>query len=174
MAGPRTDPAQLDRVAAALVRAGKTPLVLRRPIVGHLVNRLQHALLHEAYHLIAEGVVTVAEVDLVARMTLGPRMCVTGLIEQKDISGLVVHAASQRGIVPALAHTNRPVALLQDLEAAGDLGLSTGRGFYDWRHADAAAVRTETARRLRAVIDFLEGLGPRPPATRPADRSHAP
>ena len=37
----------------------------------------------------ADGVVTAADIDLAARRMLGPRMCVTGLCEQKDIAGLV-------------------------------------------------------------------------------------
>src|SRR5712691_13287693 len=52
MAGLATPRADVDRVADALKRTGKEPVVLYKPIVGFLVNRLQHAILHEAYYLI--------------------------------------------------------------------------------------------------------------------------
>jgi 3-hydroxybutyryl-CoA dehydrogenase len=55
MAGPATPAAHVDLVAAALRRSGKEPVVLYKPIVGFLVNRLQHAILHEAYYLIEAG-----------------------------------------------------------------------------------------------------------------------
>jgi hypothetical protein len=51
------------------------------------LNRLQHALLHEAYYLIENGVATIKDVDEGAKYLLGPRMCISGLIQQKDISG---------------------------------------------------------------------------------------
>ncbi|MCH8154173.1 MAG: 2-phospho-L-lactate guanylyltransferase [Proteobacteria bacterium] len=43
--------------------------------------------------------------DSFARHLFGPRMCITGLIEQKDLSGLKVHALAQASIVPALHQT---------------------------------------------------------------------
>ena len=55
------------------------------------------AALHRRYYLIENGYCTAADVDNFAKMAFGPRMCVTGVIEQKDLSGLVTHAASQRG-----------------------------------------------------------------------------
>ena len=39
----------LERACDAVTATAKLPIVLRRPIEGFLFNRLQHALLHEAY-----------------------------------------------------------------------------------------------------------------------------
>ena len=61
----------------------KESIVLQRPIIGFLINRLQHALLHEAYCMVEDGIVSVEDVDKFARRGFGPRMCVTGLIERK-------------------------------------------------------------------------------------------
>ncbi len=92
MAGLATSRADVDRVADALRRTGKEPVVLYKPIVGFLVNRLQHAILHEAYYLIEAGVASAEDIDHAARRMLAPRMCLNGLIQQKDISGLKIHA----------------------------------------------------------------------------------
>ena len=81
IAGPQTPRAVIERVADAIRRTRKEPIVQMRAVPGFLINRLQHAILHEAYHLIESGVCTPAEVDSVAKWMLGPRMCVTGLIE---------------------------------------------------------------------------------------------
>src|SRR6266581_1325665 len=104
MAGLATSRADVDRVADALRRTGKEPVVLYKPIVGFLVNRLQHAILHEAYYLIEAGVASVEDIDHAARRMLAPRMCLNGLIQQKDISGLKIHADAQASIVPRLFH----------------------------------------------------------------------
>lgn len=171
IAGPKMPRAVVDRVAAAIRRTGKEPIVQMRAVPGFLINRLQHAILHEAYHLISNGVCTPAEVDMVAKWMLGPRMCVTGLIEQKDISGLTIHAKAQQAIVPHLAHTNEPNTWVQQMIAGGDLGLKTGRGFYDWANCDAKAVGAQAAQRVEAVLAFLkEKHAKSAPATTPRPR----
>ena len=160
VAGPSASRATVDRVAEALARTGKEPIVLYRPVVGYVINRLQHCLLHEAYHMIAEGIATAETIDKVARGMLGPRMAVTGLVEQKDIAGLTVHAAAQRSIVPRLDHTGVPNAMLQAMVARGDTGLDAGRGFFDWTGLDAATVRADAAARLREILETLARVGP--------------
>ncbi len=52
---------------------------------------------------------------------LGPRMCINGLIEQEDISGIAAHALTQRSLVPAPHHGAKPRRALQDLYKAGHL-----------------------------------------------------
>ena len=158
VAGEKTDQALLDRVAEAMKRTGKQPVVMRKPIVGFLINRLQHAVLHEAYWMVSQGACTVEDVDDVARQMLGPRMCITGLILQKDIGGLAIHAKAQQGIVPHLAHDSTPNPDVQAMIAAGGTGLAAGRGFYDWSACDAKAVRQQATGRLNALLDFLKGL----------------
>jgi 3-hydroxybutyryl-CoA dehydrogenase len=110
--------------------------------------------------MIADGIVGADTIDKVARWLLGPRMCVTGLVEQKDIGGLTIHALAQRSIVPTLNHTGTPNAMLQAMVARGDTGLDAGRGFYDWTALDAAAVRTDASARLRTLLDALARLRP--------------
>ncbi|MDP6352459.1 MAG: 3-hydroxyacyl-CoA dehydrogenase NAD-binding domain-containing protein [Alphaproteobacteria bacterium] len=146
----------LARTTAALERTGKDSIVLAKPVIGFLINRLQHAILHEAYCLIDDGIVKPEDVDNFAKRMFGPRLCVTGLIEQKDLSGLDVHAAAQRGIVPHLHHTNRPSRVVQDLVEDGQYGAKTGTGFYDWREADLAAHRRKAADKLARLLALLE------------------
>ena len=171
VAGEHTPTAVLERVATAMKLTGKQSIVMRKPIAGFLINRLQHAVLHEAYWMIAQGACTVEDVDDVARQMLGPRMCITGLILQKDISGLAIHAKSQLGIVPALAHDNTPNPDVQAMIAGGATGLAAGKGFYDWGNCDAKAVREQSTGRLNALLDFLKKLTATDrPATKPQPR----
>jgi len=99
-------------------------------------------------------------------------MCVTGLIEQKDIAGLEIHAKSQAAIVPKLAHTNTPTRFVQDMVARGATGLGAGRGFYDWSGCDRSVVVEQATARLTRLLDFLEGERRATRAgTTPTDRS---
>ncbi|HEY6335370.1 MAG TPA: 3-hydroxyacyl-CoA dehydrogenase NAD-binding domain-containing protein [Alphaproteobacteria bacterium] len=172
--GTATAPDAVERVADAMRRTGKEPILVRKPVEGYLINRLQHAILHEAYHLIETGAATAYEVDQVAKHLLGPRMCVTGLIAQKDIAGVGTHALAQAAIVPKLAHTRTPTRFVQDLARCRETGLEAGLGFYDWTGCDKTAVAANASARLRRLLDFLaHDLGEETEGTRPRNRNHA-
>lgn len=174
MAGLATPREDVDRVADALRRTGKEPVVLYKPIVGFLINRLQHAILHEAYYLIEAGVATAEDIDHAARRMLAPRMCLNGLIQQKDISGLKIHADAQESIVPKLFHNAIPNPMLQTMVALGRTGLSAGKGFYDWSGCDAEAVRRQASSQLATLLEFLKsGIGAPAPRTQPKPLRHS-
>jgi carnitine 3-dehydrogenase len=68
--GEKTSP---EAIAAAMdfYRAvGKKPIHIKKEVRGHVANRLQAALWREAVHLVAEGVVSVADAD--AAIAFGP------------------------------------------------------------------------------------------------------
>ncbi|MGA0023623.1 MAG: 3-hydroxyacyl-CoA dehydrogenase family protein [Burkholderiales bacterium] len=171
MAGPQTPPALVDAAAAMLRRTGKEPVVLYKPIVGFLVNRLQHAILHEAYYLIEAGVASAADIDHAARRMLAPRMCINGLIQQKDISGLSIHAGAQASIVPELFHNGVPNPMLQNMVARGETGAAAGKGFYDWKGCDTDAARKQSSVQLAKLTEFLDSEVSKPaPRTQPKSR----
>lgn len=151
-----TEPAAVDAAVHLLEAAGKSVIRLQRAVPGLLINRLQHAILHEAYYLIDAGIASAEEIDRCAREMLAPRMCITGLIEQKDISGLDTHALAQRALVPVLHHGDEPRRALQDLYAAGHLGIKTGKGFYDWSGKDPDRVKADAGRKLAELLAWLK------------------
>jgi 3-hydroxybutyryl-CoA dehydrogenase len=174
MAGLATPREEVDRVADALRRTGKEPVVLYKPIVGFLINRLQHAILHEAYYLIEAGVASPEDIDHAVRRMLAPRMCLNGLIQQKDISGLKIHADAQESIVPKLFHNAVPNPMLQTMVALGRTGLSAGKGFYDWSGCDVEAVRRQASSQLARLLEFLKsGIGAPAPRTQPRPLPHS-
>ncbi len=156
MAGPSAPREAVDRAADALVKTGKAPLRMYKPVVGFIVNRLQHAILHEAYWMITEGIATAADIDFAASRMLGPRICASGLILQKDLSGLKVNRDAQRAVVPHLFHDRGVNPLPGELVAKGETGIAAGKGFYDWKGVDAARARSVHAQALKALLDYLE------------------
>ncbi len=90
-----TDPAVVERTAALLATAGMSPVLVRREIEGFLFNRLQGALLREAYCLVRDGVASVEDVDRVVRDGLGRRWAVIGPFETAELNtrgGIEAHA----------------------------------------------------------------------------------
>ena len=76
--GASTSPDTVMRTLAFLRGIGKRPIALRREITGHVANRLQAALLREAFHLVEAGVASVADVDTAIAHGPGLRYALTG------------------------------------------------------------------------------------------------
>lgn len=68
--GAKTSPDALQSAMRFYAKIKKHPILLRKEATGHVANRLQAALWREAIHLVAEGVVSVKDVD--AAVYLGP------------------------------------------------------------------------------------------------------
>lgn len=93
---PGTDPAATKSAARILAEAGFETVQLNHEIEGFVLNRLQGAVLREAYRLVDEGVTDVAGVEAIMRMGLGPRWALSGPFETAELNtpgGIKAHAA---------------------------------------------------------------------------------
>ena len=93
---PFTSPGAAAKASSILSAAGMSPVVLHKEVKGFVFNRLQGALLREAYCLVRDGVVGVDDVDRVVRDGLGLRWAVIGPFETVDLNtrgGIERHAA---------------------------------------------------------------------------------
>lgn len=83
---PWTEPGVVARTRELLERTGQTPIVLEREIAGFIVNRLQGALLNEAFALIEDGYVSSADLDKAVKDGLGMRWSFMGPMETIDLN----------------------------------------------------------------------------------------
>ena len=150
--GAETDPAVIERLIAITEALGKAPAVLRWPVPGYLLNRLQYALMREAWNLVESGVCDFADVDRALTHGLGLRWAAIGPFEVQDIAGLDVHLAVASSLMPVLEGQREPPAALQQMVAAGDRGTSTGRGLRgDYDEARTAELTARRERVMQAV-----------------------
>jgi 3-hydroxybutyryl-CoA dehydrogenase len=98
---------------------GKAPVVVRLDVPGFVVNRLQYALLREAYALVDAGVCSFEDVDTAVTAGLGARWAAIGPFQTMDLAGLDVHAAVAANLWPELATTTKPS---RSIEAARERG----------------------------------------------------
>ncbi|PRB16663.1 3-hydroxyacyl-CoA dehydrogenase [Microbacterium sp. MYb62] len=92
---PRTSPDALGLARSLYAAAGLRPVTIRREVEGFVFNRLQGALLREAYCLVRDGVVDVDDIDEIVRSGLGRRWSVIGPFETSDLNtrgGIASHA----------------------------------------------------------------------------------
>nr|BFE99217.1 3-hydroxyacyl-CoA dehydrogenase NAD-binding domain-containing protein [Streptoalloteichus tenebrarius] len=85
--GERTAEETVERARAFYTALGKKPQVLRKEIPGFVANRLQSALFRECVHLVAEGVVTEAELDEIVTSSIGLRWAVAGPFRTFHLGG---------------------------------------------------------------------------------------
>lgn len=104
---PFTAPRVTVATEVLLRRAGMRPVVLGREVEGFVFNRLQGALLREAYCLVRDGVIGAADLDAVVSEGLGLRWGVIGPFETADLNtrgGIASHAGKMG---PAYARMGR-------------------------------------------------------------------
>ena len=102
---PWTAPDVVERAAAFMRSCGQAPLVMKREIDGFIMNRLQGALLEEAFRLVADGVAGVEDVDIGLREGLALRWSFMGPFETIDLNapgGVRDYAARYQGIYEAI------------------------------------------------------------------------
>jgi L-gulonate 3-dehydrogenase len=83
---PWTDPAIVERAATFLRAAGHAPIVMKRELDGFVMNRLQGALLEEAFRLVEQGYAGVEDVDVGIREGLALRWSFMGPFETIDLN----------------------------------------------------------------------------------------
>ena len=146
----------LARALVQLMRtSGKVPVLVRRDLPGFLANRMQHALAREAFALIDAGVATPEDVDAAVRFGFGFRFLAAGPVLQRDHAGLDIHCAAAATMYPTLAANVEPAAVLREHVARGELGMKTGRGFYEWTPETIAAERARYEALLRAGLELV-------------------
>lgn len=92
---PFTDPLVARRASEFFSSVGMIPVMVQRETEGFVFNRLQGAVLREAYCLVRDGVASVEDIDRVMRDGVGMRWSVIGPFETADLNtrgGIASHA----------------------------------------------------------------------------------
>lgn len=92
---PGTSEQVMARAKTLFAGAGFEAVVLAREIEGFILNRLQGAVLREAYRLVDEGIAEPNDIDKVMRLGLGPRWALSGPFETAELNtpgGIAAHA----------------------------------------------------------------------------------
>lgn len=90
-----TDKRLIPRIWDFLTAVGMVPVLVRKEVEGFVFNRLQGAILREAYCLVRDGIVSVDDLDRVMREGPGLRWAFMGPFETMDLNtrgGIEVHA----------------------------------------------------------------------------------
>jgi 3-hydroxybutyryl-CoA dehydrogenase len=146
--GSATDPEVVERSVRLLAGVKAEPVVLKTAIPGFIGNRLQFAVLREALHIVRSGAATPETVDAVMKACLGRRYSIMGPFESADLGGLHTLMGIGANLMPELAKDEDVLELMRAHVDKGELGASSGQGFYTW---DEARIEDLQARRRRQL-----------------------
>lgn len=150
--GPETRADVMDKVTQLHTQCEKTPVRMEKFIPGFIVNRMQSAMTREVLYLIENGYCTAEDIDLAVKTSLMPRGLLLGLVQRMDFNGLdmVAHGMKNKKFTPSPA-IEAPAFIFRHVEA-GEYGVKTRKGLYDYTHQ----TREQTLReRDRALLESV-------------------
>jgi 3-hydroxyacyl-CoA dehydrogenase len=103
---PWTAPETIDRARAVYREIGQVPVTINREVNGFVLNRLQGALLAEAFRLVGEGYISAEDLDHTVKDGLGLRWSFLGPFETIELNapgGIPDYCARYTGFYRELA-----------------------------------------------------------------------
>lgn len=124
----QTQPDWIEAAEGWARRFGKQSIIVA-DAPGFATSRLGIAIGLEAMRMVEEGVASCADID--KGMVLGYKFPI-GPLELSDIVGLDVRLAIARHLQTELGARFEPPSILIEKVEAGQLGVKSGQGFYEW------------------------------------------
>ncbi len=130
---PWSDSAHIATLREFMTAVGQEPIALTCEIEGFVLNRLQGALLNEAWALYAEGLASLEDIDRTVRAGLGLRWSLMGPFQTIDLNapgGIADYAARLAPLYHSIARSRadaRPWPEEAIARAAQELAQSPGR-----------------------------------------------
>jgi 3-hydroxybutyryl-CoA dehydrogenase len=158
--GARTCDETVSVVVGLLERLGKTPVVMERFVPGFCINRLLRSIGREVFFLLDNGYLTADQLDAAVKASLVPRAMVLGFVQRYDFTGLDLSLTNlQNSDYVEPPREDAPLSLIERVQK-GDLGVKTGKGFFDYAGRDIEDVlseRDDALLRAFAAADELVG-----------------
>lgn len=146
--GKNTKDEAVKVVRDLMIRVGKKPVMVRKEIPGFIVNRIQSAYNREIMYLLEQGVATPEDLDIAAKASYGFRLACLGPLEIQDMNGLDTLLRAGTVIRKSLCNSTEPSSALAMKVEAGELGLKSEKGWYDYSGKSKDQIIDERNRKL--------------------------
>ncbi len=156
--GEKTTEETMATTIALLQKCDKTPVRMEKFVPGYIINRIQILLNREVFYLLDNGICTPEQLDLAVKASFMPRGMVLGLVQRFDFTGLDISAnniINASYVAPEMS--KRPKALFDHVDK-GELGVKTGKGFFDYSGRSPAEVYKKRDKLLFKVFKATKDL----------------
>ena len=150
--GAKTSGDTIRRASEFYTGLGKRTVRLHKEVPGHVANRLQAALAREVYYLVAEGVVSVADVDTALCWGPGLRWGVMGQVLLNHLGG------GMGGIEHFFAQFTGPVTAWWKVLGSPELTPEVQKKLIDGLHEEVGlrSIDELSAQRDEVLLGLLE------------------
>jgi 3-hydroxybutyryl-CoA dehydrogenase len=154
--GEKTDDETVQTVEALIKKINKVPVLVKKDVPGFLGNRLQYALMREAIALLNDGVASAKDIDTMIKAGIGFKFPVMGPLETIDMAGMDIYHRVSHYLYQNLNSDTKPPQIVNSMVENNELGLKTGKGFYDYAGID---INKLMGARIKKLITLLKELG---------------
>jgi 3-hydroxybutyryl-CoA dehydrogenase len=146
--GKKTRDDVVETAKALMAKTGKKTALVMKEVPGFIVNRIQGAIYREISDILEQGVTTPEDLDTAMKASLGFRYSCIGPMEAEDMIGLDTSAKVSARVYRTLSSRTEPNSLLLEKVKRGELGINTGKGWYDYGKKTRSEVMEEKNRKL--------------------------
>ncbi len=132
IAGAKTKQETLDLVNQIALSIERKPVIVKKDASGFVLNRLQYAILREAFYIVENDIASVEDVDKVMKYGLGRRYACIGPFETVDFGGIDIFHSVGSYMFKELSNSQEVSSILKELYEEGNYGVKSGKGFYDY------------------------------------------
>ena len=160
--GKYTSDKVVETTRDLMLQVGKKPILVNKEIPGFIINRIQWAMGREILHLLDEGVVSPEDLDLASKASYGLRHACIGNMEAFDMVGLDTALAVGNRIFKSLSNSTEPSPILAQKVQRGELGVKSGRGWFDYTGKSREKILEDQNRRLLKQLRLFKEIDSQP------------
>jgi len=150
--GEKTSDETVELVVELLKKVDRVPVVMEKFVPGFCINRFLRIIGREVFFLLDNGYMTAEQLDLAVKASIIPRAMVLGFVQRYDFTGLDLSLNNLKNsdfLEPPI--DNSPSSLVEHVEK-GEMGVKSGKGFFDYSDRD---LRDVLRTRDDALIDVF-------------------
>ena len=150
--GEQTSDETVELMVELLKKVDRVPVVMEKFVPGFCINRFLRIIGREVFFLLDNGYMTADQLDLAVKASIIPRAMVLGFVQRYDFTGLDLSLNNLKNsdfLEPPI--DNSPSSLVEHVEK-GEVGVKSGKGFFDYSDRD---LRDVLRTRDDALIDVF-------------------
>ena len=156
--GPETTDDTVDLVVGLLKKVDRVPTVMEKFVPGFCINRFLRIIGREIFFLLDNGYMTAEQLDIAVKASIIPRAMVLGFVQRYDFTGLdLSYGNLQNKAFIEAPIDNDPISLVERVER-GELGVKSGKGFFDYSDRPLEEVLKKRDAALLEVFNSVKDL----------------
>lgn len=151
--GDKTNQTVAEKVKDELKTWKKSPVLVKKDLPGQLANRIFQAIIRESIAIVASGLASAEDVDTAISCGMAMRFPEWGPLKHLDAIGLNLGLSVQETVLPDICAEKHANEYIRNLVQNGNLGVKTGKGFYDWSERN---IETDMKKRDQFIMEAVK------------------